>query len=191
MSLSNFISKDHIKLSLAFLFLAYVLAPGANARDVSIQDRPKPLPDSKRCIKKTLVETVEIQIFGHFRTEYGCYFAGVSVNSQYLKKDDAELSKIVLGALGWEKASRAEREKLAKLWVEKGLLAYSRVLYTKDEDFGSGEFKPPQVVSDENGEIKVTLWILKSSGMMKRAKNFQRLEFRFASDGNMSGESPL
>lgn len=163
----------------------------ANAQHISNQDRPKPIPVHKRCIKKRLTESGEIEVYGHFRTEYGCYFGGVFVNSQHLKKDDAMLSKIVLAALGWEKANKTKREKLAKLWVEKGLMAYSRVLYIKDEDLNDDDFQPPQVVSTKNGEIKVTLWIIKPSGKMRMAKSFKRLEFIFASDGNLTGNSTI
>ena len=81
------------------------------------------------------------------------------------------------------------------LWVEKGLLAFFTVLYTKDEDFrkpqvtykdghppNRHEFHPPQVVSNENGETVVRLW----TSVMGREKTFHHHEFRFNKDGDLS-----
>ena len=86
-----------------------------------------------------------------------------------------------------KKADQKEREKLAMIWVEKGLLAFSTVLYAKDEKFSGNEFQPPQVVSNENGEIIVTLWV----SVMKRKKEYHNLEFKFTKDGNISDGKTL
>ena len=66
----------------------------------------------------------------------------------------------------------------------KRLAGFTYALYSKDKDLNDGGFVPPQVVSDENGEIEITLWIHLPSGMINRPKDFQRLEFKFAKDGN-------
>ncbi|MBA2734628.1 MAG: hypothetical protein H0U54_17340 [Acidobacteria bacterium] len=80
---------------------------------------------------------------------------------------------------------------LADFWVTKGLLAFSRVVYTKDKDLNDSEFQLPRTVTAGNGETIVTLWIQLPPGMRRTKKNFKRLEFRFAVDGNMSGNSTL
>ncbi len=151
----------------------------------TLNEPPKPdiSNSDEECIKR-FTESPKIIVKGSFRTDYGCHFDGVFVNSRYFEKDDPALSKIALNALGWEKASQTEREKLAKLWVEKGLLGFAYALYSKDKDLNDGGFVPPKIVSGENGEIKITLWIQMPTGMRNRPKDFQRLEFRFATDGN-------
>ena len=131
------------------------------------------------CIER-LKESTKIIVIGFFRYDYGCHFEGAFINSRYFAADDADLSKTALAALGWEKALKKERERLANLWVTKGLLAFSKVLYTKDKDFNGSEFQPPQVVSKENGETVVTLWI----SFVRRKKEFGFVEYRFAKDGS-------
>ena len=79
---------------------------------------------------------------------------------------------------------------LAKFWVEKGLLSFFTRLDTKDKDLNNQDFHPPKVVSGENGNLKITLWIQLPSGMT-REKDFQRVEYRFDKYGNYSGSSPL
>jgi len=134
--------------------------------------------------------SAKIIVVSSFRSDYGSVFKGAYINWRYFSKDDAALSENALNALGWKKANRAEREQLAKLWVEKGLQAFNRIVYTKDENFTGGGFQPPRVVSTENGEIKVTLWVIKPSGMKPKSAvmrtNFQFLEFRFTEAGNLS-----
>lgn len=137
----------------------------------------------EKCVKR-FTELPRIVVKGSFRTDYGCYFEGVFVNSRYFEKDDPALSKYALDSLGWQKANQKEREKLAKLWVEKCLLGFTYALYSKDKDLNDGGFVPPKIVSTENGEIKITLWIQLPSGMINRPKDFQRLEFWFTKDGN-------
>lgn len=160
----------------------------ANAQNISNQNRPKPRPTFHRCIEKRLTNSGNITVHAQLMTERGCIISGVYVNKKNFRINDPMLSKIVLVALGWETANQTEREKLAKLWVEKGLMAYSRVFYTKDEDMGESQFQPPQVVSAKNGEITVTLWI-QISGMARGANQFKRLEFIFAQDGSMTENS--
>jgi len=139
------------------------------------------------CIER-VKELGEVIVIGFFRYDYGCHFEGVFVNSVYME-DGADLSKNALNTLGWKKVNTVQREKLAKLWVERGLLAFSTVLYTQqqDKDLNNSEFQPPQVVTKCNGETVVTLW----TRVMRRKKTFHRLEFRFAEDGNLSNDLNL
>lgn len=132
-----------------------------------------------------LSESPKVIIIGVSSSETGCQFNQALVDSRYFRQDDATLSKNVLEALGWEKATKKDRERLAKLWVEKGLFAFSRVLCAKDQDLSGRSFPPPQVVTRKNGEIKVTLWIQLPSGMTSRKPAFERLEFNFTKDGNL------
>ena len=131
------------------------------------------------CIER-LKESAKIIVIGFFRYDYGCHFEGAFINSRYFDADDAALSKTALAALGWEKATKKDRELLATLWAAKGLLAFSNVLYTKDKDFNGGEFQPPQIVSNEDGEIIVTLWI----SFVRRKKEFRLVEYKFTKDGS-------
>lgn len=141
------------------------------------------------CIER-YKESPKIIVIGYFRYDYGCHFGGAFVDSRYFEKTDIDLHKTALAALGWEKAPPREREMLAKFWVEKGLLAFFKVLQTKPKELENQDFHPPKVVSNENGEIKVTLWIQLPSGM-RREKGFQHLEYKFAKDGSYTGSSTL
>ncbi len=176
--------KNLIKISLVFVFLACILAGYANAQtDESSWE-------NLGCIVR-LSESPKVIIIGVSSSETGCQFNQVLVDSRYFRRDDATLSKIALDALGWKKARKKERERLAKLWVEKGLLAFSTVLYAKDQDLSGPDFQPPQVVSGKNGEIRVALWIQLPSGMTSRKPAFQRLEFKFNKDGNLRPPPPI
>ena len=183
--------KNLFTISLAFVFLPCILAGCTQAQKVDLSTKEAVLEQlgkqqnadlskAKICIER-LKESEEIIVIGFFRYDYGCHFEGAFVNSVYIE-DGADLSQKALTALGWKKANQTQRETLAKLWVEKGLLAFSTVLYTKDKDFNNGDdFQPPNVVSKENGEVVVTLW----TSVMRRKKEFHEHEFRFAKDGNL------
>ena len=196
--------KNLIKISFALVFLQCVLAGDTHAQktiNLSTKEavlerlgklKNKDFSKDKVCIQR-VKELEEVIVIGFFRYDYGCHFEGVFVNSGYIE-DDANLSKNALNALGWKKAKRVQREKLATIWVEKGLLAFFTVLYTKDEDFvfpqvtykggrppEPREFHPPQVITKENGETIVTLW----TSVMRRKKEYREHEFRFSSDGKL------
>lgn len=96
------------------------------------------------CIKR-LKESPQIIVIGFFRTDAGCRFDGAFVNSRYYERDEKNLSKIALAALGWNEANQRTREKLAKIWIEKGLLAFAPLPYQKVSAISSGD-----------GEIKIT-----------------------------------
>ena len=150
-------ANDLIKISLAFVFLSCGFVGCANAQTVDLSTdkavieqleklKSKEFSKDKVCIER-LKESANVIVVGFFAYDRGCRFDGVFVNSVYFEKDNADLSKNALNALGWKKANQKEREKLAMIWVEKGLLAFSTVLYTKDEKFSGGEFQPPQVIT--------------------------------------------
>ena len=144
---------------------------------------------SKNCVRRNS-DLPQIVAVGGFAFDLGCYFQGVFVGSHYFEKDDVALSKKALDALGWKTANREQREKLARLWVENGLLPFSRVLAQKNEDFQNRPFQPPQAISKENGDIIVTLWISLPPRMI-RGRGYQLLEYRFSKDGDLSGSSTL
>lgn len=181
--------KTLIKLLFAFVFLPCISAVCTKAQKVDLstkeavikelgKQKKADLSKAKICIER-LEESAKIIVIGFFRYDAGCHFDGAFVNSVYIE-DGADLSQKTLDALGWKKANQTQRETLAKLWVEKGLLAFSTVLYTKDKNFNEGEFQPPNVVSKESGETVVTLWI----SFVRRKKEFRLVEIRFAKDGN-------
>ena len=196
--------KTFINISLTFVFLPCILAGCANAQKVDLATNEAVIAelqkrvDAKRselgktggsklsaksvCIER-LKESEKVIVIGFFAYDRGCRLDGAFVDSRYFESTDAALSKNALAAFGWEKAPKREREMLALYWVEKGLLAFFTVLYTKDKDMGEREFHPPQAMTAENGEIKVKLWIQLPSGM-RRGKEFKRVEYRFSKDGS-------
>ena len=144
---------------------------------------------SKNCIRRNS-DLPRVVAVGGFAFDLGCRFQGVFVDSHYFEKDDAALSTKALDALGWKTASREQRERLARLWVESGLLPFNRVLAQRNKDFQNRPFQSPQVVSKNNGEVIVTLWIGLPPGM-RRGRGYQLLEYRFSTDGDLSGSSTL
>jgi len=208
--------KNLIKISLTFVFLSGILAGCTNAQSISntnlstdeavlaelqkradanreklgLVNKGKSKLEAKNVCIERLKESPKVIVIGFFAYDIGCRFDGAFVNSRYFEKTDVALSKAALDALDWEKANQPEREKLSLLWVEKGLLPFFTVLHTKQKELENQGFHPPKVISMENGEIKVTLWIQLPSGM-NREKGFHHLEFKFAKDGNLSGNATL
>jgi len=137
--------KTLFKFSLAFIFLHCVFAGCAHAQrainlstDEAVIEqvgrmKNETLGKDKVCIRRQN-QYAKIIVVGLIRSDYGCLLEGVFVNGSYYL-DGEDLSDNAFRTLGWKKANRAGREKLAKLWVEKVLLAFYDVLYTKDKDF--------------------------------------------------------
>jgi hypothetical protein len=144
---------------------------------------------SKGCVRRS-TDLPKVVVVGSFAHDLGCEFQGVFLGSRYFEGGDAALSKSALNFMGWQAAKREQREKLARLWVEKGLLAFLTVLVQKDEDFPDHPFQTPQAVYSESGEIVVTLWIRQPPGMI-RERVSQLLEYRFSKDGELTGRTML
>jgi hypothetical protein len=144
---------------------------------------------SKGCIRRS-PELSKIVVVGSFAHDRGCDFQGVFLGSRYFEENDAATSKSALNFMGWQTARQEQRERLARLWVEKGLLAFLTVLVQRDEAFPDHPFQPPQAVSRESGEIIVTLWIREPPGM-RRERVSQLLEYRFSKDGALAGRTML
>jgi hypothetical protein len=132
-------------------------AEGANGDEklIAKQKAASKLEAKDVCIER-LKESAKIIVIGFFRTDVGCRFDGAFVDSRYYERENSDISKIALGALGWEKANRTQRENLAKIWVEKALLVFAPLPSQKVSaiSFGDSEIKvtasseyPPNVTS--------------------------------------------
>lgn len=141
---------------------------------------------SLTCIRRE--RELPLVVMGSFAFDRGCVFDGVFVKARYFGKTDAALSEGVLDTLGWKAASQQQREKLVQTWVVKGLLAFVKVLHQKNEDFQNRSFQPPQVVSKEDGEISITLWLRMPSGRV-RGRSYILREYRFSKEGGFAGSS--
>ena len=182
-----------VRLSFALLFLHCILAGCADAQTVDLstdeavveqfgRQKNEKITKNDVCIKRS----AKIIVIGLM----GCRFHAAFVNSVYLE-EGADLSKNALNALGWKEANQKEREELAKLWVDKGLLAFSTVIYAKVKNLSDDKFHPPQVVSRKNGEVVVSLWVSFERRKLGRkvnslTKGFRQYEYQFAQDGNSS-----
>lgn len=71
----------------------------------------------------------------------------------------AEHFEKALAALGWLKANKTARERIAKIWIEKGLLSFSDVLEVKPKEFENFDFHAPRLETTGNSKVKVTIWI--------------------------------
>jgi hypothetical protein len=144
---------------------------------------------SKGCVSRS-PDLPKIVIVGTFAHDYGCSFQGVFLGSSYLEEDGAALSKSALNFLGWQTAKQEQREKLARLWVEKGLLPFFTVVVRQEEDFRDHPFQPPRAISKEDGDVIVTLWIRLPPGMT-RERIYHLLEYRFSRDGMLARKTKL
>lgn len=141
------------------------------------------------CIER-FKESPRVIVIGSFRHDYGCHFAGAFVDSRFYEANTLEIHQAALAAFGWEKANQTRRQEIARLWVEKGLLAFFTVPQTKMKELENFDSHPPRVASSENGDVKITLWF-QSPPRMRRGKSFQHVEYRFKADGMFSGASTL
>lgn len=113
------------------------------------------------CIGR-LKASAKVIVIGFFRTDVGCRFDGTFIDSRFHGRDEEDLSKIAFAALGWKKADRAGRERLAKIWVGEGLLAFSEMPYQQVSAVTTGD------------EIKITVTSRYPAGITSRsaAKRF-------------------
>lgn len=93
-----------------------------------------------------------------FRTDVGCHLDGIFVGSRYFAREESDLSKLALAALGWEKASKSERENLANIWVEKGLLVFAPL-----------SNQSLSAISTGDGNVKVTASSKYPAGVTSRS----------------------
>jgi hypothetical protein len=139
---------------------------------------------SRNCVRLDK-ELMGIAVVGSFAYDRGCRFSGIFVKTQYLGNDDSGLSQAALAALGWKTANQKQREQLAQVWVEKGLLAFHEVVTETKPDFANHSFQAPHAASQPDGETVVTLWIRMPMGR-SRGRSYQLREFRFTPDAALS-----
>ena len=192
---SKFIRCATVTVSLAcFLALpALVFSQGQDASqfDLSTNERVnaargammgKPLDSrSVNCIRRG--KTLPIITVGTFAFDWGCRFEGVFVKSRYFKTGETETWKDALDALGWQTSTTSERERLALAWVRESWLAFITVVKETNEDFQNRSFQPPGAVTNEAGEIVVSLWINSPKKGRIRGRSYQLREFKFAKSG--------
>jgi hypothetical protein len=156
---------------------------GVNAAREAIAG--KKLDDRSRNCVRLDKELIGIAVVGSFAYDRGCRLSGVFVKTRYFENDDSGLSQAALAALGWKAANQKQREQLAQVWVEKGLLAFLTVLSETNQDFAGRTFQSPHSSSQPNGEILVTLWIRMPAGR-SRGRSYERREFRISAGGALS-----
>ena len=159
-----------------------VLAELQKIKDANIKTTGDEKLDAKRknaskleakdvCIER-VQDTAKIIAIGFFRTDEGCHFEGAFVNSVYFEAANGDLHKNAFAALGWENANKTERERIAKLWVEKVLFAFSAKPNQTFQAFSTGD-----------DEIKVVVSLQFPPGVTSR--NAPKV-FVFDKDGKMS-----
>ena len=140
------------------------------------------------CIKR-FTESLRVIVIGFFAYDRGCRLDGVFVDSSYIETADPELSRRSLEALGWQNAVQPARESLAKLWVEKGLLAFRNVVYQPNDSLTAERVFPPQAASAADGVITVKLWVRDDPGMRRGKPGVNVAQFSFMTDGNLAKDS--
>lgn len=175
--------KNLFVISFAFLFLPCLLAACANAQKAdALTDetvlrtieklRGGVLSQDDICIKKFKEnELARLVVVGVKDEKLVCHLDGAFVDLDYFQQGRLDWSKNALKALGWEKANRQQRERLAKLLVEKVLFAFSA---KPNQTF--------QAVSTADDKIKVTVSLQFPPGVTSRHAPKQ---FIFDKDGNI------
>jgi hypothetical protein len=156
---------------------------GVNAAREAITG--KKLDDRSRNCVRLDKELIGIAVVGSFAYDRGCRLSGVFVRTRYFENDDPGLSQAALEALGWKAVNQKQREQMAQVWVEKGLLAFLDVVTETKPDFANHSFQAPQVASQPDGETVVTLWIRLPVGR-SRGRSYQLREFKFSANGALS-----
>lgn len=174
--------KNLFVISPAFLFLSCLLTTCATAQKVEVITDKFVLQTIEKlrggdwhqdeiCIKR-LKEQANLIVVGVKNEASVCNLDGAFVDTDYFEQGKLEWTKNALHSLGWEKANRQQRENLAKLWVEKVLLAFSAKSNQTFEAFSIGD-----------DEIKVIVSLQFPPGVTSR--NAPKI-FVFDKDGNMS-----
>ena len=176
--------KKLVVISFAFLFLPCLLAGCANAQKADVLTDEAVLRTIEKlrggdwkqdeiCIKRLKEnESANIVVVGVKDDNLVCRFDGAFIGSDYFEHGKLDWTKNALHLLGWEKANRQERERLATLWVEKVIFAFSA---QTNQTF--------QAVSTGEDEIKVIVSLEFPPGVTSR--NAPKI-FGFDKDGNMS-----
>jgi hypothetical protein len=139
------------------------------------------------CIERP-VALKGIVIVGTFAHDRGCRFDSAFVNGKrYIDEKDA--TKAGLKHLGWLKINKEERENLALSWTKHALLKFSHPLEKATAEFDQPDtkkFEPPKSTTNEDGSVKVILWIQQPAGMQP-ITYFDLLEYSFGNDASFNG----
>ncbi len=163
-SINNF-----VKFTLAFVFLQCSVAGCTQAQQtinlstdnavldyLEIKIKQKFSRD-KICIGRLDGWEETVIVIGHLGSDDACRIESALINNSYYELPGANLSKIALGAIGWEKANKNTRGELAKLWVKRGLLGFSP---RNNQTFAA--------VSTSDGGIKVVVSLQYPPGITSR-----------------------
>lgn len=193
--ISRFINRATVVLSLLFLpvTVTSVVGQGQDASpydlstDAGITAAREAFTGRKldqrslNCVRRG--KTLPVIAVGTFAFDLGCRFEGVFAKSRYFKTGEGQTWKDALDLVGWRTANATKREKLALAWVKESWLAFVRVLDEKNDDFQDHSFQPPGVITNQDGDVIVTLWTNpRGRGRVKRG-NYQLREYKFAKSG--------
>lgn len=171
---------------LAFLFLPCLLTVCATAQKVYVLTDKAILRTLEKlnggdwyrdeiCIKRLKEkEAAKLVVVGVKNNNSVCRFSVVFVDSDYFEQGRLDWTKNALQMLGWEKANQQKRERLAKLWVEKVLFAFTA---KPNHTF--------RVVPSGDDEIKVIVSLQLPPGVTSRNAP---IIFVFDKDGSISPE---
>jgi len=124
----------------------------------------------------------DITIWGGFANDRGCMFSAVSIKGKKGKLTRAQATPLVLAKLGWKKAKKEARKKLAMRWVRGGLVTYLNPLDKKPKKFPKKFTKPKVVI--HKGQYVVSLWSRNPTGMMC-GTGYERLVFTIGKNGEL------
>jgi hypothetical protein len=175
--------KNIFKSSAALVLLLFALTGCTTAQrtinlstDKAVLDyletqRKQAFSREKICIGRVTGWEKTVIVIGYSGSDSGCRLDSALIDDRYYELPNADLSKIALGAIGWVKADRTKREGLAKLWVHKGLMAFT----VRDEHVFAA-------VSTADGGVKVNVSLDYGPGVTSR--NVPKI-FVFDKDGRL------
>lgn len=156
-----------------------------NQLNAGRKDEERLTPESVSFVRPT--EFPNLVLVG-FRQGSSNYLLGtVFVDGRAMSPREA--SAVVLSAAGWGK-DEATRLELARLWVEKVMLAYGDLLVSEDPGGqfgrrGNPDFSPPHLRATPDGGVRFSAWIEEPQGTQV-GQTYRRTLYLFSPEGEMN-----
>ena len=159
----------------AAVLAAYKAASGTDLGDDACVQWPSSFP--------------RVTLIGGFAHDRGCDLDGVFVDGE-LKTADAD--RLGLATREFEKAVLADKEAIARAWVDEVLHAFGGSFVTSSttafELAGSPTFEAPRATMNKIGGVVVEGWVQRPAGMVYEYTFDYRI-YRFSPEGKIEAET--
>jgi hypothetical protein len=159
----------------AAVLAAYKAASGSDLGDDACVQWPSSFP--------------RVTLVGGFAHDRGCDLDGIFVDGE-LRTTDAD--RLGLATRDFDKALLADKEAIARAWVDEVLHAFGGSFATASETAfeiaGSPKFEAPRATMNKIGGVVVEGWVQRPVGMVYEFSYDYRI-YRFAPDGKVEAET--